>query len=254
MNHLGFTPEKLRFASFEFTCCEGCQLQLANHESSLPEFLDLLDIRRFRELSDRRFDDYDIAFVEGSITREEEADRLREIRQRAKTLVAFGTCACFGGVNSLKNRLPEGSAAQEVYDGMDVESGPSTRIADIVPVDLFIPGCPVAKAEVERIVVSLATRSPVSLLHYPVCVECKHRLNTCLFDLGEICLGPITRAGCEAVCPTGKTPCLGCRGPTDGINFPSFRQLVEDKGLDPADMEEKLDLYNAFGAYRGKED
>jgi coenzyme F420-reducing hydrogenase gamma subunit len=249
MNHLGFKMEKVKIGSFDFTCCEGCQLQLANKESTLPDFLNLLDIRNFREISSERHDDYDIALVEGSITRSDEIDRLKAIRAQAKVLVAFGACACFGGVNSLKNSIPQEEAIREVYDGKKIETMPSMKISDIVQVDYSIPGCPVSKDEVERIVVGIITRSQVSLPKYPVCVDCKQRLNTCLFDLGEICLGPISRAGCDAVCPTGKTPCLGCRGPADDINFPSFRQLVKDKQLSTEEMREKLSFYNGFTDY-----
>ncbi len=106
MTHKGMTFKKLKIASFDFTCCEGCQLQLANRESTLTDFLQLLDIRQFRELSSERHDDYDIALIEGSISRQDEVERLQAIRRQAKILVAFGTCACFGGVNSLKNKFP----------------------------------------------------------------------------------------------------------------------------------------------------
>ncbi|NTU68746.1 MAG: NADH:ubiquinone oxidoreductase [Chlorobiaceae bacterium] len=253
MNHLGFELTRVLIGSFDFTCCEGCQLQLANKEATLPEFLALVDIRNFREISSERLDDYDIALVEGSITRSDEIERLKAIRARAKVLVAFGTCACFGGVNSLKNRIPQEELVREVYDGKVIETMPSMRIGDIVQVDLSIPGCPVSKDEVERIMVGLVTRSAATLPKYPVCVECKQQLNTCLFDLGEICLGPITRAGCDAVCPTGKTACLGCRGPAEDINYPSFVQLVKDKELSAADMREKLSLYNGFGGYLDQE-
>lgn len=249
MMHLGFNIAKVKVGSFDFTCCEGCQLQLANKESTLPEFLALVDIRNFREISSEKHDDYDIALVEGSITRSDEIERLKRIREQAKVLVAFGTCACFGGVNSLKNKLPQAEIVQEVYDGKAIETMPSMRISDIVTVDYSIPGCPVSKAEVERILVGMVTRSPVSLPKYPVCVECKQHLNTCLFDLGEVCLGPVTRAGCDAVCPTGKTACLGCRGPAEDINYPSFIQLVKDKQLSETEMKEKLELYNGFREY-----
>jgi sulfhydrogenase subunit delta len=253
MNHLGFKTEKVRLGSFDFTCCEGCQLQLANKESTLPAFLSLIDIRNFREISSEQHNDYDIALVEGSITRSDEIERLMKIRAQAKLLIAFGTCACFGGVNSLKNSMPHEEVVREVYDGKAVETMPSRRIEEIVKVDLSIPGCPVSKDEVERLLVGIVTRSQVALPKYPVCVECKQRLNTCLFDLGEVCLGPITRAGCDAVCPSGKTACLGCRGPAEDINFPSFVQLVKDKQLSAEDMKEKLTLYNGFGDYLEEE-
>jgi len=246
MNHLGFEMEKVKIGSFDFTCCEGCQLQLANKESTLPDFLALLDIRNFREISSERLDDYDIALVEGSITRPDEIDRLKAIRAQAKVLVAFGTCACFGGVNSLKNRIPQEAAVREVYNGKAVETMPSMKISDIVQVDYSIPGCPVSKDEVEQILVGIVTRSQVSLPTYPVCVDCKQQLNTCLFDLGEICLGPITRAGCNAVCTTGKTACLGCRGPAEELNMPAFLELVTERGLSLDDLHEKLTFYNAF--------
>ena len=246
MNHLGFQMEKVKIGSFDFTCCEGCQLQLANKESTLPDFLALLDIRNFREISSERFDDYDIALVEGSITRSDEIERLKAIRKQARVLVAFGTCACFGGVNSLKNRIPQEEVIREVYNGNHIETMPSMNISDIVEVDYSIPGCPVSKDEVERILVGVITRSQVSLPTYPVCVECKQQLNTCLFDLGEICLGAITRAGCNAVCPTGKTACLGCRGPAEELNMPAFLQLIQERGLSQDDLREKLAFYNAF--------
>ena len=253
MNHLGFELEKVKIASFDFTCCEGCQLQLANRESNLPDFLALLDIRNFREISSERLDDYDIALVEGSITRSDEIKRLKSIREKAKVLVAFGACACFGGVNVLKNKFPQEETIRTVYNGKLVETMPAAKISDFVTVDYSIPGCPVSKKEVEEVVVGLVTRSLVTLPKYPVCVECKQRLNTCLFDLGEVCLGPISRAGCDAVCPSGKTVCLGCRGPADDINYASFTELVRDKGLSTEEMQEKLAFYNGFTEYLNHE-
>jgi sulfhydrogenase subunit delta len=249
MNHRGLHFEKLKIASFEFTCCEGCQLQLVNRESSLADFFNLIDIRNFREISSEQLDDYDIALVEGCISRSDEVERLQEIRRHAKILVAFGVCACYGGVNSLKNKVTCQVAVDEVYPGMKVETLPVRSISDVVRIDLSIPGCPVAKEEVERIIVSLVTGSQVTLPKYPVCVECKARLNTCLFELGEICLGPITRAGCNAVCTTGKTACLGCRGPAEDINMSAFLEQVRDRALSQSDLKEKLALYNAFGAF-----
>lgn len=254
MQHLGFSHQKLRIGSFDFTCCEGCQLQLANRESSLPDFLNLLDIRNFREISSERHDDYDIALVEGSISRPDEIERLQDIRKHATVLIAYGSCACFGGVNSLKNRFPIDEAIEEVYGDHKVETMPVRKISDIVKVDFSIPGCPVSKEEVERIVVAVATGSVPSLPAYPVCVECKQNQNTCLFDLGEICLGSITRGGCNAVCTTGKTPCLGCRGPSEGINYPALRQLVNERGMSLDELDEKLRFYNCFTTFTDGEE
>ncbi|NMW17640.1 MAG: NADH:ubiquinone oxidoreductase [Chlorobiaceae bacterium] len=253
MKHLGYTFEKLKIASFDFTCCEGCQLQLANRESTLTDFLELLDIRNFRELSSEQHDDYDIALIEGSISRQDEIERLQAIRRQAKTLVAFGTCACFGGVNSMKKKFPLKESIAEVYPGMPVQTMLVKKICEVVKVDFSIPGCPVNKEEVERIMVCLATGSHVTLPKHPVCVECKAQLNTCMFELGEICLGPITRAGCNAVCTTGKTSCLGCRGPSEEINMPAFVKLVKDRELSLDELQEKIAFYNAFDGFNSHE-
>ncbi len=249
----GVPFERLKIASFDFTCCEGCQLQLTNRESSLPDFLGLLDVRNFREISSERHDDYDIALIEGSISRPDEVERLLKIRKQAKILVAFGTCACFGGVNNLKNNHSIQNLIDEVYPGMAIETLPVRKISDLVKVDLSIPGCPVDKGEVERVMVSLVTGSRVTLPKYPVCVECKAQLTTCLFELGEICLGPLTRAGCNAICTSGNTPCLGCRGPAEEINMAAFFELVKERGLSLDDLHEKLACYNAFEPFPSHE-
>ena len=136
-----YTFEKLKIASFDFTCCEGCQLQLTNRESSLPDFLELLDIRTFREISDEHHQDYDIALIEGSISRSDEVERLRAIRKQAKVVIAFGTCACFGGINSLKNRFPPEVCSNEVYSGMAVETLPvRCRIDTPIEVEYYHHG------------------------------------------------------------------------------------------------------------------
>ena len=246
MKYLGVEPEKLKIAVFDFTCCEGCELQLANKEETLLDFLSLLDIVNFREVSSDRGDNYDIALIEGSVSRKDEVERLKKIRAQAKVLVAFGTCACYGGINSLKNQFSLKDVVQEVYGSAKKETMKVLPIKDVVKVDLEIPGCPVSKTEVEKIIVSIVTGSDVAMPKYPVCLECKQKINTCLIDCGQICLGPITRAGCGAVCPTGNMGCLGCRGPAEEANFDSFRQIMKDKGFSNEDVKEKVEFFNAF--------
>ena len=246
MKYLGIEREKIRIGVFDFTGCEGCELQLANKENSLVDFLALLDVVSFREVSSDRGDDYDIALVEGSITREDEVERLKKIRKRAKILVALGSCACFGGVNHLKNKFPLREVVREVYGKDRVDTGKVRAIGDVVKVDLQIPGCPVSKEEVEKIVVDIVNEAEIKFPKYPVCVECRQKLNTCVFDLGRICLGPITRAGCGAPCPSGKVGCLGCRGPAVEANYESFRQILKDHGFYKAEAMEKINFFNAL--------
>jgi len=246
VKYLGIKPQKIRVGVFDFTGCEGCQLQLANKEDSLLDFLSLLEVVNFREVSSHRGQDYDIALVEGSISRDDEIERLKDIRAQAKVLVAIGSCACFGGVNSLKNHYPLKDVVKEVYGDRHIETSEVKRVGDVVKVDMQIPGCPVSKSEVENIIVSIVTGAEVKIPKYPVCVECKQKLNTCVVDLGEICLGPITRAGCGAVCPTGKVGCLGCRGPAEDANYDSLMEILQAKGHSKAAIEERLRFFNAF--------
>ncbi|MDP8213639.1 MAG: hypothetical protein RAO92_07865 [Candidatus Euphemobacter frigidus] len=246
LKYLGIEPEKIKIGVFDFTGCGGCELQLANKEGTLVDFLALLDVVNFREISSDRGDDYDIALIEGSITREDEVERLKEIRKRAKILVALGSCACFGGVNTLKNKFPLREVVEEVYGKDRVETGQVRALGDVVKVDLQIPGCPVSKEEVEKIVVNIVNGAEIKFPKYPVCVECRQKLNTCVFDLGQICLGPITRAGCGAPCPTGKVGCLGCRGPAEEANYESFRQILKDHGFSTAEVMEKINFFNAL--------
>ena len=246
MKYLGIEPQKVRIGVFDFTGCEGCELQLANKEGTLLDFLALLEVVNFREVSSDRGDDYDIALIEGSITRQDEVERLKDIRAKAKVLVAIGACACFGGVNQQKNRFAIDDVVTEVYGDHPVDTDKVRSVGDVVKVDLFIPGCPVSKDEVERIVVNVVLGAEITVPKYPVCVECKQHVNTCVVDLGQICLGPITRAGCDAPCPTGKFGCLGCRGPAEEANIDALRQTLMDKGHTDFEITEWLRFYGGF--------
>ncbi len=246
MRYLGKDVEKPKIGVFDFTGCEGCELQLLNKEDTLVDFLSLVEVANFREASSDKSDDYEIAFIEGAVSRADEVARLKKIRENAKLLVALGTCACFGGVNQLKNKRPLREVVKEVYGEHKIETEKVRKISDVVKVDFAIPGCPVNKAEVERIVVDLVTGAAPSLPKHPVCVECKQNENICVVDLGEICLGPITRAGCDSACPAGKTGCLGCRGPAPEANRKSFHEIMKAKGFPIAAVRERLDFYGGF--------
>jgi len=246
LKYLGIDIVKPRLAVFDFTGCEGCELQLVNKEETLVDFLSLFEVVNFREASSDKSDAYDIALIEGCISRQDEVERLKAIRGRVKILVALGSCACCGGVNHLKNGFPIEDVVRQVYGDRKIETEKVRSLKEVVQVDLEIPGCPVSKAEVERIVIALVTGAEIRMPKYPVCVECRQQLNTCLFDFGEICLGPITLAGCGAVCPSGKVGCRGCRGPADDANYESFIDVVVDKGFTEAEIRKKIEFFNAF--------
>ena len=246
--YLGLPIARPKVAFFELSSCEGCQLQIVNNEATLLDFLALVEVRAFREAMTERYDDYEIAFVEGSVTRDDEIERLRAIRARARVLVAFGSCACFGGVNQLKNRFNDPAwVRSEVYGAYPIETNDKARpLDDLVPVDLRIYGCPVKKEEVEKIVTNLVLGKSVVHPQYPVCLECKANENACLFDLGEPCLGPITRGGCDAWCPNSRLGCWGCRGPAVDANIEQMQKVMEQHGFSKETILDRLECFGGF--------
>lgn len=224
---------KPKVAFFDFACCEGCQLQVVNLEEELPDVLNAVEIVQFREAMTEKSDDYLIAFVEGSITREKDIPRLKKIREQAQILVALGACATIGGVNCLKNFQPLEDVRKYVYgDKADwYETFAARPIDAVVPVDYYIHGCPIHKAEFVKVVKALLLGKKPEIPSYPVCVECKQAGNVCVFDLGMTCLGPVTRAGCGAWCPTYRDNCVGCRGLVPDPNTNAEKEVLQKYGL-----------------------
>ena len=250
MKYLGIEPNKLRVGVFDFTSCEGCELQLINKEETLLPFLGAIEIVNFREASSIQDDNYDIAFIEGAITRSDEFARIIKIRKQAKLLVALGSCACFGGVNALKNEYDLLDANKEVYGNTPRETLPTRAIHEVVEVDMKIPGCPINKTEVERIIQHLIWDLPFQFPAYPVCMECKQRFTTCAFEKGMMCLGPVTRGGCNAPCPAGGLGCWGCRGPADEPNYKELDTLAHERGFTDKDIEERFAFFGGFKGVR----
>jgi coenzyme F420-reducing hydrogenase gamma subunit len=153
-------------------------------------------------------------------------------------------------VNRLKNGFDLEEANREVYGECPKETLPVRPVRDVVTVDLEIPGCPVSKSEVERIVQHLIWDVPFSFPEYPVCLECKQRYTVCLFDQGKLCLGPITRGGCEAVCPAGRLGCWGCRGPAADPNYAEFYETAARKGIREREISERLNFFGAFAGVK----
>jgi coenzyme F420-reducing hydrogenase gamma subunit len=253
MRYLGIEARRPRVGVFDFTGCEGCELQLANKEETLAPFLRAIEIVSFREVSSEKGGGFEIALVEGAITRADEVERVQRIRDQANILVAMGSCACFGGVNRLKNACSLSDVNREVYGDMPKDTLPTRAVKEIVPVELEIPGCPVSKLEIERIVQRLVWGLPYSFPAYPVCLECKQRYSICVFEKGQLCLGPITRGGCDAPCPAGGLGCWGCRGPADDPNYEEFFALAASRGFSAEEITERLSFYGGFeGCYESQ--
>ncbi len=240
---------KPRVAFFDFASCEGCQLQVVNLEESVIDLIDIVNVVSFREAMKEHSDDYDIAFVEGSIMRPMDEERLKNIRNRAKILVALGACACIGGINTLRNRYSVEHVKKVVYGDADMDGNPffdvfhTKAVGDVVDVDYYVHGCPINRDELAKVVTSLALGKKPEIPNYPVCVECKKKGNVCIFERGGFCLGPVTRAGCGAICPTNGSGCEGCRGLVDNPNTDSELEVLEKYGLRLEDALGKFDIF-----------
>ena len=239
MKYLGIELPKPKVGVFGFTGCEGCQLQLSNNEENLKALFSLIEVVDFRLISSYKLGSYDIAFVEGSITTDHEEEALKAIRTQAKLLVAMGACACLGGVNNLRERFSLDEAMSEVYGKQKIASGKVRKLAEVVPVDIELPGCPISKTEFEWLVRQLIMGSEPRFPRYSVCVECKQRINTCVMDMGILCLGPITQAGCNAVCPRNRAGCWGCRGPVEEANYEALAEILKEHGFSEAHIAER---------------
>ncbi len=241
---------KPRVAIFDFACCEGCQLEIVNMEEEILDLLSLVQPVEWREAMSVHSDEYDVALVEGSITRPEDEERLKQIRSRAKVLVALGACAATGGVNKLKN-APEMADARRCVYGAAAElphlaTAPAKAVHEVVKVDLKIHGCPVTSREVGYVVRCLASGTTPVTPNYPVCVECKMRETVCRYEYKEICLGVITRAGCDAPCPAGGLWCFGCRGMVDDPNVNAATEIMARYGRTVDELRNRMRLFNTL--------
>ena len=239
---------KPKVGFFDFTGCEGCQLEVLNFGEEFLELLGHIDIVNFREASSSRADNYEIAFIDGAITTESEVERIKKIREQAKVLIAMGTCACLGGVNCLKNFLPMEENLRIVYGDAAkyYNTIPARPVDAVVPVEFYLPGCPMNRFEFLELVKSLLLGKKFELPSYPVCVQCKLAGNVCVFEKGETCLGPVTRAGCDAICITNGRHCWGCRGLVDDPNINSENDILRKYGLTAEGILEKYKHFNGY--------
>ena len=235
-------------AVFKFASCDGCQLSLLALED---EFLDLVgevDVAYFLEATSREAKGpFDIAVADGSISTPEDVERLRDVRRVSRFLVALGACATAGGIQALRNFASHDEYQAIVYPRPEYLDtlATSTAFADHVPVDYELRGCPVNKYQLLEVISAfLAGRRPTVSPH-SVCVDCKLRGNVCVMVTGTACLGPVTHAGCGALCPTYHRGCYGCYGPMETPNTASLARALRAAGRSDLDV---LRLFRSFNA------
>ncbi len=231
-------PCKTTVAVHKFSSCDGCQLQFINMEDELLALAGEVEIAYFLEARRRALPGpYDVALVEGSVTTPHEVERIKEIRGESKILIAIGACATSGGIQALRNYADADEFARAVYPHPEFLHflPKATPISEHVPVDFELWGCPVSKAELLEAVAALLQNRKPNLPQHSVCLECKRQGAVCVMVAKNmLCLGPATRSGCGALCPSCGRGCYGCFGPQPGMDLnsliPTLLAMEKDSG------------------------
>jgi len=236
-------------AVWKFASCDGCQLTLLDCEDELLAVAEAVDIAYFLEATRAAAEGpYDVSIVEGSVTTPDDLARIQQVRAVSRTLVTIGACATAGGIQALRNFADVREYAAIVYaDPRYVATlDRSTPISAHVPVDLELRGCPIDKGQLlEMIGALLAGRAP-DLPRYPVCIECKQAGNPCVLVAdGAPCLGPVTAAGCGALCPRYQRACFGCFGPSEQPDTASLIDALVALGHPPEEIHRLFRTFNA---------
>ncbi len=242
--------ERPKLAVWKFASCDGCQLSVLDLEDELLAIAGAVEIAVFHEASRAVVEGpYDLSLVEGSITTAHDAERIQRIREQSRHLVTIGACATAGGIQALRNFADVGEFLKIVYASPAYIStlATSTPIAEHVEVDLELQGCPINKRQLLEVLSAfLIGRRPVVPGH-SVCVECKSRGNVCVMVAhGTPCLGPVTHAGCGAICPAYNRGCYGCYGPMESPNTAALSRWFASLGEAPDDIRRAYRTFNAY--------
>ncbi len=238
-----------KLAVWKFASCDGCQLTLLNCEDELIPLADQVEIAYFPEATRAVVEGpYDLSLVEGSITTPEDLERIQQVRERSRRLVTIGACATSGGIQALRNFADVAEFRSVVYAHPEYVATleHSTAIAEHVQVDFELRGCPIDKRQLlEVLAAEIQGREP-RIARHSVCVECKRRGNVCVTVAhGTPCLGPVTQAGCGALCPSFQRGCYGCFGPQDTPNTTSVAVGLRSLGMSEPEVVRVFRTFNA---------
>ncbi len=242
---------KPKLAVWKFASCDGCQLTVLDCEDELLPIAEKLEVAYFREATETEIEGpYDLSLVEGSITTEHDKERIQKIRAASKYLVTIGACATAGGIQALKNfkdvkeYLSIVYASPEYIDTLDK----STPISHHVRVDFQLQGCPINKTQLIEVISSFLLGKRPNVPNKSVCMECKQKGNVCVMVAhGTPCLGPVTHAGCDALCPTYNRGCYGCYGPKEHAHTDSLSSWFSIKmGVSERELVRKYRKFYAW--------
>ena len=241
---------KPRLGVFKFASCDGCQLSLLDCEDELLAVAGAVQIAFFPEASREYLEGpYDVTLVEGSITTPHDIQAIRNVREDSKFLITIGACATAGGIQALRNWKDVTEFTRCVYAHPEYISTleTSTPIADHVAVDFELRGCPINKWQLVEVVNALLHGRKPNIPTYSVCVECKRRGTPCVMVAqGTPCLGPVTHAGCGAICPAYDRGCYACFGPMESPNVPALAEWWRSIGVDDRTLVNALRGFNAY--------
>ncbi|MBI4559119.1 MAG: oxidoreductase [Candidatus Hydrogenedentes bacterium] len=248
---------KPKLAVWKFSSCDGCQLSLLDCEDELLDLASKIEIANFPEASRAVVKGpYELSLVEGSISTPHDAQRIQEVRRQSKFLVTIGACATAGGIQALRNFADVAEFARYVYAAPQyIETlSNSTPIAYHVFVDFELRGCPINKAQLVEVIGAFLNNRRPNVPHYSVCMECKRRGTICVMVAQGIpCLGPVTHAGCGALCPAYRRGCYGCFGPMETPNTVALSSRWKELGAANADLVRAYRTFNAFSEVFRKE-
>jgi coenzyme F420-reducing hydrogenase gamma subunit len=241
---------KPKLAVWKFSSCDGCQLSLLDCEDELLAVAEHIDIANFPEASRRVVKGpYDISLVEGSITTPHDAERIHQVRKVSKFLITIGACATAGGIQALRNFKDVREFTSIVYANPSyIETlNKSTPIADHVSVDFELRGCPISKHQLIEVLSAFLNGRKPNTPPYSVCIECKRKGTPCVMVAGGTpCLGPVTQAGCNALCPSYNRGCFACFGPKEMPNTSSLSEWWALLGVDDTNIQRAFRTFNAY--------
>lgn len=228
--------DKPKLAIISLTSCEGCQFALLDLGEEFFNLIKNVEVAEFRLIEERQLKNkfFDIALVEGNPITKENLKLLKEVRKKTKILITLGNCADMGGVPGIRNYKKNFNTIKYVYPNMRADIAKRVeKISNIIKPDYVLAGCPINAKEFIKLLYSLLNNQKPEILNRPVCWECQINGYECLLQKGEICLGPITKGGCEAVCLKSKQACWGCRGLIDNKNKENFiKELKKHYSID----------------------
>ena len=240
---------------YDFTDCEGCEIQFLNLRHRLTEFDQMFEIVDWRLLQSKKMNStrihpvevppeagrsgIDVIFIEGIPATKNEIETLKILREKTNNLVALGACAQTGGVPGILDQEKRQKMIKKIY-GPDYKAKiiNSKPLSTFVQIDYWLSGCPANPREIKEVLVNIYQGKKLTPKTYPVCLECKISENQCLLKFEDKpCMGPITKGGCGSVCPKNKFPCFGCWGPVKDANIGAYKNILKKKGYNKIEID-----------------